>query len=159
MAGLVVSFGVDDAAFGTFVAAVRPRLARAFIASYGVERGQEAVAESLAYAWEHFEAIRVMANPAGYLFRVGQSRTRPRRTPVLFPAPEAVGLPWVEPALPAALASLSDQQRVCVVLVHGYRWTQREVADLLGVAPTTVQNHVERGLDRLRRRMEVVADA
>jgi DNA-directed RNA polymerase specialized sigma24 family protein len=155
----VVSSGVDEAAFEALVEAVRPRLARVFVAAYGPERGQEALAEALAYAWEHFEDVRVMTNPAGYLFRVGQSRTRPRRSLPAFPAPESVGLPWVEPGLPGALATLSEQQRVCVVLVYGYRWTHREVADFLDVASTTVQNHVERGLDRLRRRMEVSADA
>jgi DNA-directed RNA polymerase specialized sigma24 family protein len=36
------------------------------------------------------------------------------------------------------------------VLCHGFAWTHREVAELLGVSPSTVQNHVERGLDKLR---------
>lgn len=141
------------------MAELRPRLARAFVAAYGVERGQEALSEALAYAWERFDEVRAMANPAGYLFRVGQSRSRPRQTPPLFPAPPDVGLPWVEPSLPAALLELTEHQRVSVVLVHAYGWTHREVGELLGIAPTTVQNHVERGLAGLRRRLEVVPDA
>ena len=153
--GSVVSWNVFDA----LVAELRPRLARAFIAAYGVERGQEALAEAMAYAWEHTDRVGEMENPAGYLFRVGQSRTRPRRTPAVYPAPADVGVPWVEPGLPAALAQLTEHQRVAVVLVHGYGWTQREVAELLGVAATTVQNHVERGLAHLRRSMEVATDA
>jgi Sigma-70, region 4 len=46
-----------------------------------------------------------------------------------------------------------------VVLVHGYGWTPREVAELTGIAPTSVQNHVERGLARLRAALEVRQDA
>ena len=153
--GWVVSWDVFDA----LVAELRPRLARAFVAAYGVERGQEALAEAMAYAWEHAARLTGMENPAGYLFRVGQSRTRPRKTPPVFPAPSGAGVPWVEPGLPAALAQLTEHQRVAVVLIHGYGWTQREVAELLGVATTTVQNHVERGLAHLRRDLEVSSDA
>lgn len=156
----MVSWGVGDrVAFEEVVEQLRPRLARAFVAMYGPERGEEALAEALAYAWEHRDALGGMANPAGYLFRVGQSRSRPRRSAPGFPTPAAVGVPWVEPSLPAALAALSEQQRVCVVLIHGFEWKHREVADLLGVEPTTVQNHLERGLARLRHSLEVVPDA
>jgi DNA-directed RNA polymerase specialized sigma24 family protein len=137
--------------FGDFVADAEPRLARAFGAAYGIERGQEALAEAVAYAWEHFEELAIMDNAVGYLFRVGQSRTRPRKRPVVYPAAAFGGAPAVEPRLPDALSALTDRQRVCVVLVHAYDWTQQEVADLLGIAPTSVQNHLDRGLAHLRR--------
>jgi DNA-directed RNA polymerase specialized sigma24 family protein len=104
----------------------------------------------MAYAWAHFDELRAMDNPVGYLYRVGQSRTRPRNRAPLFPAPAARGLPDVEPALAGALTELTEHQRVCVVLVHAYEWTYQEVADLLGVSRSTVQNHLERGLARLR---------
>jgi RNA polymerase sigma factor (sigma-70 family) len=96
-----------------------------------------------------------MANPLGYLFRVGQTRTADRRRRVLFPAPDDVELPWVEPDLPNALGRLSEHQRVAVVLAHGFGWTHREIADLLGVSTSTVQNHVERALRKLRTALEV----
>jgi DNA-directed RNA polymerase specialized sigma24 family protein len=94
--------------------------------------------------------VRAMPNAAGYLFRVAQSRSRGswgrrRRAPVLFESSA-----WVEhrfePGLPGALASLSERQRLAVVLVHGFGYTLREVAELTGVKLTTVQNHLERGL-------------
>lgn len=144
--------------FERFVVEVRPRLARAFVAGFGLERGQEALAEALAYAWEHLDTVTVMDNPAGYLYRVGQSRTRRRRRPVVFPPPEEVGVPWIEPGLVDALAALSEHQRVAVVLARGYGWTYREIGELLGIAVTTVQNHVERALRRMRDEMEVVSD-
>lgn len=66
--------------FEEWVVDVRPRLARAFSAAYGLERGQEALAEAMAWAWEHADDLATMQNPAGYLYRVGQSRTRSRST-------------------------------------------------------------------------------
>ncbi len=47
-----------------------------------------------------------------------------------------------EPGLPKALAALSQRQRLAVVLVHGYGYTLREVAELTGIRATTVQNHL-----------------
>lgn len=150
----------DRGEFQVFVAEVRPRLARALVAAYGSERGQEALAEALAYAWEHFDEVRRMGNPAGYLYRVGQSRSRPRRrAPVVFPAPAEVGLPAVEPRLPAALAALSERQRACVALVHALGWTHQETAELLGLSRSSVQNHVERALERLRQAIGVFDNA
>ncbi len=143
----------EESDFEAFVVEVEPRLRRAFIAAYGAERGREATAEALAWAWEHWQRVRAMRNAAGYLYRVGQSRTRPRRR-ALMELPTPAVEPWVEPALPAALLALSEDQRTAVVLVYGFGWTLREVADLTGVRKTTVQNHRERGLARLRVSME-----
>lgn len=75
-----------ERAFTRFVEETEPRLSYALAATYGVEVGAEATADALAWAWEPWEQVRVMDNPAGYLYRVGQSRARryhrPRR---LFP--------------------------------------------------------------------------
>ena len=144
--------------FDAFVAEVQPRLARAFAAYYGRDRGQEALGEALAYAWEHFAELRAMDNPAGFLFRVGQSRSRRRRrpAPARFPSTDRFDLPDVEPGLPTALEQLSERQRSCVALVHGYGMSHQEVADLLGLSRSSIQNHVERGLDRLRSELGVV---
>ena len=63
----------------------------------------EAVSEAFVYAREHWPRVSVRENPAGYLYRVGRSRTRRirRRTPIL-PAVEVSRMPDVEPQLPAA---------------------------------------------------------
>ncbi len=65
---------------------------------------------------------------------------------------------WVEPALPKALDGLSVKQRTAVVLVHCFAWTYDEVGEVLGVGKTTVQNHVERGMAKLRAALEVDSD-
>lgn len=96
-----------------------------------------------------------MDNPIGYLFRVGQSRTRPRQT-ALLPVTAQRLEPYVEPAL----ASLSETQRTAVVLVHGCGWTYTEVADALDITKSSVGTHLKRAMDGLRRRLNVeVPDA
>jgi DNA-directed RNA polymerase specialized sigma24 family protein len=143
-----------ERAFESFVRTHVPRLRRALVAAYGTERGADALGEALAYAWEHWARVSAMAHPVPYLYRVGQSRTRDRKQRVVFAIPDGRE-PWVEPALPAALAALSERQRVAVVLVHVFGWQLGEVAALLDVRTTTVQNHLERGLERLRALLEV----
>ena len=146
----------DGQTFAEFHTRAEPQLRRALVARYGGEVGREATAEALAYGWENWDRIRAMSNPLGYLYRVGQSKSRrlwPRRQ-VFEERLEAV-LPWVEPELPRALNGLSSRQRQAVVLVHGFEYTHQEVADLLGISRSSVQNHVERGLARLRNELEV----
>ena len=135
--------------FEDFVRIAEPRLSRALAAAYGFEDGRDATAEALAYAFEHWDRLQHIKNLPGYLFRVGQTRGRRRRQPVLFAVPDESEHAF-EPGLPAALASLSQRPRVAVVLVHGYGYTLREVAELTGIRLTTVQNHLNRGLARLR---------
>ena len=60
----------------SFVATVEPTLRRALVAVYGVELGREATADALAWAWQHWSRVRGMKNPAGYLWRVGQTSVR-----------------------------------------------------------------------------------
>ena len=144
--------------FEDFVLATQPQLSRALAAAYGFEDGQDATAEALAYAFEHWDKLQHVANLPGYLFRVGQTRGRRRRQRVLYDVPEGENRNF-EPALPAALASLTQRQRIAVVLVHGYGYTLREVAELTGIKTTTVQNHLARGLARLRAMLGVTEDA
>ena len=127
------------------------------MARYGIDVGVDAAADAMAYAWEHWDAVSAMANPTGYLWRVGQTSAgrqhRWRRAPHLPPEVVADGAAF-EPGLPAALQRLRPDERVAVVLVHGYSWSYAEVGDLLGVPVTTVRNHVHRGMHRLRRALE-----
>ena len=98
-----------------------------------------------------------MTNPVGYLYRVGQSKSRPRRRALVFPIAARSGEPWFEPGLPEALNELTERERTAVVLIEGYGWTYREVADTIGVARSTVQVQFERGLTKLRSSLGVEA--
>jgi DNA-directed RNA polymerase specialized sigma24 family protein len=142
--------------FTVFLKEVEPRLSRALAAAYGPEVGRESTADALAYAWEHWARVQEMGNPAGYLFRVGQSAARRyHRGNPLFPEPVRAELPRVEPGLPGALDSLSASQRTAVLLLHVDGLSEREAADLLGVHRSTVRRHCERGLAKLRKALEV----
>lgn len=147
----------DDREFTRFVKEVEPRLSHGLAAAYGPEIGAEATADALVWAWEHWERVRAMNHPVGYLYRVGQSNARRYYRPVkLFPA--VVPGP-VDPTLPLLLEGLSKNQRVATVLVHAMGYTEREVAELLGISRWSVRTHAERGLTRLRSALEVRADA
>lgn len=143
-------------AFGRFVSDAEPRLRRAFTLLRGVEPGRDATAEALAWAWEHWDRVQEMANPVGYLYRVGSSRTRARRTRLPMVAPTEHHR--FEPGLVPALERLPERQRTVVVLVHGCGWTHQEVADALGISRPSVGTHVTRAMTRLRREMGVVVD-
>jgi DNA-directed RNA polymerase specialized sigma24 family protein len=162
VSGTQAADGLDTGSyrdFDDFVLATQPRLSRALAAALGFEDGQDATAEALAYAFEHWDDLQQVGNLPGYLFRVGLTRGRPRRRQrVLFAVPEGADHTF-EPALPGALAALTPRQRIAVVLVHGYGYTLREVADLTGIKTTTVQNHLTRGLARLRAMLGVTDDA
>jgi RNA polymerase sigma factor (sigma-70 family) len=140
----------NEAMFRQFVPTVEPMLRTALVGVYGPDRGVEATAEALAYAWEHWDEVKGLSNPAGYLYRVGQSRTRPRKIPTLFNRPEAREQ-WVEPALGGALRKLSQGQRAAVVLVFVAGFTTKEAAEMLGASVSTVKTNTKRGLDNLRR--------
>ncbi len=139
----------DEEAFRQFVLAVEPRLRRALVAAYGVERGREATAEALGWAWEHRDRLGDIKNPVAYLYRVGQSRSRRRRRRVLYER-SALTERAVEPGLDQALASLPERQRVAAFLIYGNDWTPSEVAELLGIDVSTVNTHLARALARLR---------
>lgn len=146
--------------FTRFFRETEPRLRRALIAAVGAEQGREAASEALAYAWEHWERIGDMENPAGYVYRVGRSRAgRFANRGGEFPEPgDDDRLPWVEPGLPEALQQLTERQRTAVMLLHGQDWTLSEIGRLLSISPGSVNKHAERGLAKLRAALEVSLD-
>ena len=99
--------GDKEDGFRVFVTDVEPRLRRALTATYGYERGREATAEALAYAWEHWDRVAGLANPAGYLYRVGQSRTRHKKVPIVF-GTSSFDEPLAEPQLASAISDLPE---------------------------------------------------
>ena len=145
---------VIEEEFEMFVRDAEPRLRRALIGAVGVDRVADAVGEALAYAFTHWSEIRVMDNAVGFLYRVGQSKSRPRKRLQVLRV-EPVGLPDVEPGLPATLAALPPSQRAAVWLAHGCDWTHAEIAASLEVSTSTVATHVARGLARLRSELGV----
>lgn len=149
--------GLAGATFEDFVAVAEGRVRRALVVVAGPEAARDAVADALLEAWRRWDRVQHMDNPVGYLYTVARRRI-PRRSRFALTEltertqhPAGPGTdPWVEPGLLAALRALPERQRVAVYLMAGCRWTATEVAELTGVAPTTVRTHLDRGMARLR---------
>lgn len=144
--------------FDAFVEDHGARLRRALVAANGVQIGNDACADALAWGWEHRTTVMTMEHPVAYLYRVGQSaarRQRRWRREVRFPPEKnAAGEFPDSPRLDDALQRLSQRQRTVVILVHAHGWTYGEVADALGVSSASVRNQLHRGMKRLREHME-----
>jgi DNA-directed RNA polymerase specialized sigma24 family protein len=145
-------------AFTEFAQVAEPRLRLALGAAFGFDMAQEATAEALAFAWEHWDRVQATSNPIGYVFGVGRNRARRslnrQRVPFLPPV-RVSEIPWVEPGLPGALGRLSERQREVIMLLHCFEWSFSEVSEVLGMARGTVQAHERRGMARLRKDLGV----
>jgi DNA-directed RNA polymerase specialized sigma24 family protein len=139
--------------FTEFVGEVESRLRRALLARHGPD-ALDGLADAFAYAWEHWERVRKMENPAGYIYRIATNQSRRRRVRHVFPAPDSIEHD-IEPGLPGALAMLSERQRVALLLIHGWDYAAQDVAELLGVSTSTVRNHAARGMRKLRKHLGV----
>ena len=150
-----------DLGFDEFTRSVGERVRRALVAFYGVEVGTEAAAEAMSVAWQRWAEVSAMDNPAGFVFRVGQSKARPhlrwwsRRD--MFPSTEGhvAAADGSRVDVLDALRRLKPDERAAVVLVKSHGYSYREAAEMLGVSEAAVTNHVHRGLIRLRTIMEV----
>jgi DNA-directed RNA polymerase specialized sigma24 family protein len=138
------------------------RVRRALVGFYGVEVGSEAAAEAMAVAWERWADVDAMNNPAGYLFRIGQSKVRPlmrwKARRISFPGGDPAGPSTDSDALVdlfTALRRLNPIERTVVLLVKSYGHSYRDVARLLEISEAAVGNHLHRGLGRLRIYLEV----
>lgn len=142
--------------FASFVEETEPRLLRALVGAYGSEVGREATRDALSYAWEHWGRVSTLDNPVGYLYRVGQSRSRSYlRERAWFPEVPDSGLPDIDPLLPSALRQLSAKQRAAVVLLFVEELSEREAAEAMGVSRGSVRKHADRGLSKLRKALGV----
>lgn len=143
--------------FDAFIARHGRRVRQALVAYYGPEIGNEAADEALATAWERWATIRSMDNAVGYVFRIGQTKARPhvrwRTRHGLFPATDVAERGVDVPGLVDLLQALDDleaDQRTAVVMVKSLGYSHRDVALLLEVSESVVNNLVHRGLLRLR---------
>jgi DNA-directed RNA polymerase specialized sigma24 family protein len=142
--------------FEEFVRATEPRLRRALAGHLPTDRVHDGLSEAFAHAWSNWDRVRTMENPAGYLFRVAQSKSRTRLEGALPETPRSHP-PHVEPGLIDAMRGLPRQQRSVVWLVHACDWTYAEVAEALGISASAVGTHLTRGISTLRARLGVNA--
>ena len=140
--------------FEEFIVEARSQLRRAYAGHLAPDVIPDAVAEAEAWAWENRRRLNRIANPVGYLYRVGQSRIRTRKQGFV-PWKGDADAPMVEPGLPKALAALPAQQASAIWLVKACGWTNVQAAEALDVSPSTVATHVSRGMERLRAQLGV----
>lgn len=148
------AMAVQDSAldrFSEFVAQHEARLRESLMATCGGDAGREAAVEALLFAWDNLDRLEPTAEPLSHLYTVGLASARDGRTtskPV-FDRVETALIPDVDPDLPDSLSRLPEPERVPVVLVHGFQWTQPAVAALLGLGAATAKGYLERGMERL----------
>lgn len=152
-------------AFELFFQDTEPLLRRALVSRFGAELGRDATAEGLAVAWRSWDRVAAMENSAGYVYRTAErwaARQQSQRQTHSHAAPLATEHSedrYHDHELAEALDQLSPRQRQAVVLVEGFGLTHGEAAELLGCAKSSLQNHVERGISRLRKNFEVSDNA
>jgi len=145
----------DRESFAAFFAEAEPTVRRALISRFGAEVGREATAEAFTVAWRNWDTVSSASNQRGYVYRTGERWAMRQRTPTpTLAADEPAEDHYADPQLAAALAQLSPRQQQAVVLVQGFGMTHQEAADLLGCARSSIQNHLERGLRRLRKSLK-----
>ena len=154
---LVIIDSESSTSAAGFIASNRVALERALVARYGLADGMDAAAHAIEYAYTHWTRVSAIGNPSGYLFRVGQSHARrwirsSRRLTALV-ADQTTTDKAIDVDLQRALMRLAWAQRVAVVLVHAHGHTYAEAGRILDLPVTTITNHVNRGLARLRRNL------
>jgi RNA polymerase sigma factor (sigma-70 family) len=119
---------------------------------------EDAVQEAFARVYRAPERVEAPERALAYVRTIVLNllRTPPRLTPRLDPSPmddstERTGLARIDQsAVAAALASLSVQQRACVVCRYYLGMSDREVAEALGLSLGTAKTHLRRALRHLR---------
>lgn len=144
--------------FERFFRDAEPRLRRAYAGRVATPDVSDCVSAAFEHAWRHWERVESMDHPVAYLFRVGLSKSRSRRQGQLPPPPRRNETD-IEPGLVTAMHQLPRRQREVVWLVDACEWTATEAAEALGVSPSAVRTHRERGLQRLRQLLGANSDA
>ncbi|HEY6534094.1 MAG TPA: sigma-70 family RNA polymerase sigma factor [Acidimicrobiales bacterium] len=143
--------GSDDPRVAALFSEFEPRLRQALFAYAGPADVDDAIGETFAHLCGDPERILAMSNPRGYLYRIARDKARGSRrlTPELPPVRHELQ-PEVAPELVPALARLSPNQRTAVFLGAGLGWSWVEIGEFLGTSESTVRNHYQRGIQKLR---------
>lgn len=153
---------MTDRDFDAFWAAERDVLVRVLAVALGdAEAAAESVDEAMARAWSRWSRVGSLDNPAAWVLRVARNhatsrwRWRSRRPTVPVEALDravADGDPDVD--LDRALAELTADQRLTVVLRFHLDWTVAQIADVTGVREGTVKSRLHRALGVLREHLD-----
>jgi RNA polymerase sigma-70 factor (ECF subfamily) len=150
---------VRDPSLGGFEAWYRrehPRLVTLVSAAIGdADAGREAVDEALVRAFERWDKVSSMSSPAGWTYRVAlnvarrRARRRAMERRLLRRPPVAGSVPGPTGELWAIVAQLPVRQRTAVLLRHVGQLTEREIAEVMGIARGTVSSTLRSAYQRL----------
>jgi RNA polymerase sigma-70 factor (sigma-E family) len=151
--------GQEQAEFIRFYETSRDVCLRAVIASVGDrELAEDLVAEAFARAWMSWRKVSQYAAPRGWVVRTalntGVSWWRRRRREVALGDRDASATAdpgqGVDPAIVAALRRLPTRQREVIALRVFVDLDTATTAEILGIAPGTVKEHLSRAVKALR---------
>ncbi len=116
----------------------------------------DALDEAMVRAFERWNQVADLANPAGWVYRVAlnwarsvvRRLTRPVRAPRAFEVVSSSH--WFDPDVERALRQLTVEQRAVVVCRFYIGYSEAETADALGIRPGTVKSRLSRALEVLR---------
>jgi RNA polymerase sigma-70 factor (ECF subfamily) len=152
--------------FDEFYRSHRTTVLRAVVfALDDLDLATEVVDEALARAYERWDQVAAMGNPAGWVYRVAlnhaRNRLRRRRLERRKPPPTGRDAPGLEgaadPAVARALAALPLDLRSVVVLRFHLDWSVDDIAAALDCPAGTVKSRLHRALRRLETMLEVPA--
>jgi RNA polymerase sigma factor (sigma-70 family) len=161
----VIAVQTEPVDFGVFFEREHLRLGRAIYLLVGDRaEAEELVQEALARAYERWDRVSRMAEPAGYVYRIAANlhrrRARARRVVdrigeqlrVQAPSdPSQIADARVD--LFAALDALPVNQRAALILVELFGYDTETVALILGIKPVSVRVRVHRARLLLRQQL------
>jgi RNA polymerase sigma-70 factor (ECF subfamily) len=144
-------------AFETFYTSTRTTVGRALAVTLrDAELAADAVDEAMIRAYQHWDRVGHLDNPAGWTYRIGldyaRSRLRRRRgrEELLHPPGHHHDGPVVDPAIDDALAGLPTKQRAVVVCRLLLGWSEAQTSATLGIRAGTVKSRLHRALGTLQ---------
>lgn len=124
------------------------------------ELAGEATDEAMTRAFERWNRLSRMANPAGWVYRVGLNwaKRQMRRRSYDFPPGARLiateDMPTPDPQLWDALDRLTTDHKTVLVLRYAEDWSVKQIADALNVATGTVKSRLHRAMNELREELE-----
>jgi len=121
---------------------------------------EDVAAEALARAYARWESVRKMQNSTAWVLRVASNLTidvlrRRRFVPAAADSRGFDDIVTLRLALAAALRRLPRRQRESLVLHFFAGLTDVEVSESLGITPSSVRTHLQRGLATLRSELQL----
>lgn len=143
--------------FDEFYGPARRSVGRALAVTLrDVDLAADAVDEAMVRAYQRWETVGRLDNPAGWVYRVGlnHARSRLRRLLRRVPAPrEHEEFTVADPSIDAALAQLSYDHRAVVVCRLLLGWSEAQTASALAIRPGTVKSRLHRATNQLQRHL------